>query len=61
MEQDFGPYTDYSEDGVDLTLIRAFLLLTPTERLAYNDAQIADIFAIWERNVIKPWHLAAGA
>jgi hypothetical protein len=28
------PDTDYSEDGVDLTLIRWFLTLTPMERLA---------------------------
>ncbi len=27
--------TDYSEDGVDLTLIRWFLSLTPAERLEY--------------------------
>jgi hypothetical protein len=27
-------YTDYSEDGVDMTLIRWMLALTPAERLA---------------------------
>ena len=31
------PLTDYSEDGVDLTLIRWFLSLTPAERLQSFD------------------------
>jgi hypothetical protein len=31
---DLGPFTDYNEDGVDLTLIRWMLSLTPAERLA---------------------------
>lgn len=42
--------TDYSEDGVDLTLIRWFLSLTPAERLEWMEHQIADIAAIRERN-----------
>jgi hypothetical protein len=33
-ETDLGPYTDYDEHGVDLTLIRWMLSLTPAERLA---------------------------
>jgi hypothetical protein len=32
-QTDLGPYTDYNEDGVDLTLIRCMLDLTPTQRL----------------------------
>lgn len=38
--------TDYSEDGVDLTLIRWFLSLTPAERLAFHQDRINDILAI---------------
>ena len=38
--------TDYAEDGVDLTLIRRFLSLTPSERLDYLDQQIEDILFI---------------
>lgn len=38
--------TDYSEDGVDLTLIRWFLSLTPAERLAFHEDRINDILAI---------------
>ena len=60
METDFGPLTDYSEDGVDLTLIRSFLELTPAERLAYNDAHVSEIFAIWERLGIRPLDLDSG-
>ena len=44
------PLTDYSEDGVDLTLIRWFLSLTPAERLQFNQEHIDDIVAIRELN-----------
>jgi len=44
------PPTDYSEDGVDLTLIRWMLSLTPQERLQVADAYAADIVAIRELN-----------
>lgn len=54
MEQDFGPFTDYAEDGVDLTLIRSFLALTPSERIAFNDAHVSDVFAMWEHLGLKP-------
>lgn len=40
------PLPDYSPDGVDLSLIRWFLSLTPAERLAFLEAQIADILRI---------------
>jgi hypothetical protein len=32
--------TDYSEDGVDLTLIRWMLSLTPAERLSFLQRQM---------------------
>ena len=33
-EQDYpGEFTDYAEDGVDLTLVRYWLSQTPAERL----------------------------
>ena len=40
------PLTDYSPDGVDLTLIRWFLSLTPAERLEFHERQMEDILAI---------------
>jgi len=47
------PLTDYSEDGVDLTLIRWFLSFTPAERLQFLQDQIDDIVAIRERNASR--------
>jgi hypothetical protein len=41
---------DYNEDGVDLTLIRWMLSLTPLERLQFHEARINDILAIRELN-----------
>ena len=45
--------TDYSEDGVDLTLIRWMLSLTPAERLDFLEQQIDEILAIRELNAGK--------
>jgi len=42
--------TDYSEDGVDLTLIRWMLSLTPAERLAVAQQFISGVEAIRKRN-----------
>ena len=42
--------TDYSEDGVDLTLIRWMLSLTPAERLQFLEHRINEILAIRELN-----------
>jgi hypothetical protein len=44
------PEPTYSEDGVDLSLIRWMLSLTPRERLEFLEDQIDDILAIRERN-----------
>jgi hypothetical protein len=44
------PLTDYSEDGVDLTLIRWFLSLTPAERIDVHQQYVDDVLAICERN-----------
>jgi len=44
------PLPDYSEDGVDLTLIRWTLSLTPAERLQFLQRRINDIQAIRELN-----------
>jgi len=38
--------TDYSEDGVDLTLIRWMLALSPAERLAVLEGHVDDILRI---------------
>jgi hypothetical protein len=45
-----GPLTDYSADGVDLTLIRWTLSLTPAERLQFLEERINDVLMIRERN-----------
>lgn len=44
------PAPDYSEDGVDLSLIRWFLSLTPAERLEFLEQHIEGILAIRELN-----------
>jgi hypothetical protein len=43
-------FTDYSEDGVDLTLIRCMLSLTPAERLRVLQSHLNRILAIRELN-----------
>jgi len=45
-----GPLTDYSSDGVDLTLIRWMLSLTPAERLEFLEQHVNDILSIRELN-----------
>jgi hypothetical protein len=47
---DLARLTDHSPDGVDLTLIRWMLSLTPAERLEYLEDRINDIIAIRELN-----------
>ena len=42
--------TDYSEDGVDLTLIRWMLSLTPAERLQVLQRQVNAILTIQKLN-----------
>ena len=49
-EPDPQPQTDYSEDGVDLTLIRWMLSLTPAERLQFLQSHVNAILAIRELN-----------
>ncbi len=44
------PAPDYSEDGVDLSLIRWFLSLTPAERLEFAERHNNEILAIRELN-----------
>jgi len=41
---------EYSEDGVDLSLIRWMLSLTPAERLNFLQGQVNRILAIRELN-----------
>jgi hypothetical protein len=36
----------HSEDGVDLTLIRWFLTLTPAERLAFLQENVASLLSL---------------
>jgi hypothetical protein len=44
------PVPDYGEDGVDLTLIRWMLSLTPAERLQFLEERTEEILAIRELN-----------
>jgi hypothetical protein len=44
------PLPDYSEDGVDLSLIRWFLSLTPRERLLVLEDRVNDILEIRRLN-----------
>jgi hypothetical protein len=45
--------TDYSEDGVDLTLIRCMLAFTPAERLQVLEEYVDDILSIRKLNAGK--------
>jgi len=44
------PEPDYSDDGVDLSLIRWMLSLTPAERLQFLQDHVNQILAIRARN-----------
>ncbi len=48
--RDTAPAPDYSEDGVDLSLIRWMLSLTPAERLQFLEERINEILAIRHLN-----------
>ena len=50
---ELAPLPDYSEDGVDLTVIRWTLSLTPEERLRFLEERINEILAIRELNARK--------
>jgi hypothetical protein len=50
MQMDEDRLTDYSEDGVDLTLIRWMLSMTPAERLQFLQRHASRILAIRELN-----------
>jgi len=49
-ERGLPPQPDYSEDGVDLTLIRWMLSLTPAERLHFLQRHVNAILAIRKLN-----------
>jgi hypothetical protein len=53
MEEESEDLTDYSEDGVDLTLVRWFLSLTPAERLDHVQRRANDIVAVRRLNGIE--------
>ena len=50
IPSDPAPAPEYGEDGVDLSLIRWMLSLTPAERLQFLQQRIDDIAAIRELN-----------
>ncbi|MEO8594522.1 MAG: hypothetical protein ABI759_14495 [Candidatus Solibacter sp.] len=49
-EADPPPPTGYSEDGVDVTLIRWMLSMTPDERLSFLEQHVNAILALRELN-----------
>ncbi len=49
-EPDLQRQAEYSEDGVDLSLIRWMLSLTPAERLQFLQRQVNAILAIRKLN-----------
>lgn len=49
LPEEMSPPTDVSLEGVDLTLIRAFLALTPAQRLQWLDDRVGDLDLILER------------
>jgi len=49
-QEDQFPPTDYSDDGVDLTLIRWMLSLTPAERLQFLQKHVNGILAMRRLN-----------
>lgn len=44
--------TEYNEEGVDLTLVRWMLSLTPEERLQFLNRRINDVLKLRELNGI---------
>ncbi len=46
MQAEPAPLPDYNEDGVDLTLIRWMLSLTPKERLEFLEDHLAGILKL---------------
>ena len=44
------PAPEYSEDGVDVSLIRWMLSLTPRERIEFLQERINDILSVRELN-----------
>jgi hypothetical protein len=53
MDSDSQPETDYSADGVDLSLIRWMLSLTPAERLQVLHNHVNSILEIRSLNAGK--------
>jgi hypothetical protein len=53
MEAPDQALTDYTEDGVDRTLIRWFLSLTPAQRLDYLEQHTKAILEIRRLNARK--------
>jgi hypothetical protein len=47
---DAAPLPDYSADGVDLTLIRWFISLTPQDRLEFLENRVHEVQLIRQLN-----------
>jgi len=52
--QDSSVQVTHDANGVDRTLIRKMLLLTPEERLNYVEGYIEELVEIWELNGTRP-------
>jgi hypothetical protein len=48
------PGDAYDDDGVDRTLIREMLALTPLERLERLESFADLVLSVWERNGVRP-------
>ena len=44
----------YDDNGVDLTLVRKMLRLSPEERLRYVEELVEEILEVWELNGTRP-------
>jgi len=53
MQPAIAPEPQYSEEGVDVSLIRWMLSLTPAERLACLEQHMNDVLKIRELNARK--------
>lgn len=49
-EPEEAPAPEYNEDGVDVSLIRQMLVLSPAERLQVLEQHLSDVLKLWELN-----------
>ncbi len=52
--QSLDPESTHDQNGVDRTLIREMLLLSPQERLARVEGLVEELIEVWELNGTRP-------